>query len=330
VVSRSPVSFDTETEKLKISGNSEVYAPDGTRLITGSDVGAYAGQKLTVRDSGDEFEIAVPERRKIADRVIDYGWEGILFFEEFGEKDAQIKTGNSTEFVDLDGRISSHLTEEDGIVRTCVRIIPGETFTFRMKATDKLFASEELVVKVPEAPDFPEKMPAYTIKDGEPVFEDDTIRCIFIPEDEKQPIESYLEYYKYENDREGFVKLMSDRYGVDNEEDLSTILWAFNLINPTDVSKTQYIIMKKATESEFASKAKLLTLLLKRDADKNGVVDGRDATLVLTHYAKISAGGEGVLDEDIIPYCDMDSNDIIDGRDATEILTYYAKSSVIN
>lgn len=329
VVSRSPVSFDTETEKLKISGNSEVYAPDGTRLITGSDVGAYAGQKLTVRDSGDEFEIAVPERRKIADRAIDYGWEGILFFEEFGEKDAQIKTGNSTEFVDLDGRISSHLTEEDGIVRTCVRIIPGETFTFRMKATDKLFASEELVVKVPEAPDFPEKMPAYTIKDGEPVFEDDTIRCIFIPEDEKQPIESYLEYYKYENDREGFVKLMSDRYGVDNEEDLSTILWAFNLINPTDVSKTQYIIMKKATESEFASKAKLLTLLLKRDADKNGVVDGRDATLVLTHYAKISAGGEGVLDEDIIPYCDMDSNDIIDGRDATEILTYYAKSSVI-
>lgn len=330
IVSRSPVTIDTETEKLKVAGNSEIYAPDGTRLITGSDVGKYAGQKLTVKDGGNEFEIPVPERRKIADRVIDYGGEDILFFEEFGEKDAQIKTGNSTEFVDLDGRISSHLTEEDGIVRTCVRIIPGETFTFRMKATDKLFASEELVVKVPEAPDFPEKMPAYTIKDGEPVFEDDTIRCIFIPEDEKQPIESYLEYYKYENDREGFVKLMSDRYGVDNEEDLSTILWAFNLINPTDVSKTQYIIMKKATESEFASKAKLLTLLLKRDADKNGIVDGRDATMVLTHYAKISSGQEGVLDEEVIHYCDMDNNGIIDGRDATEILTYYAKSSVIN
>ncbi|MBQ1518491.1 MAG: hypothetical protein IIZ53_01415 [Ruminococcus sp.] len=71
-------------------------------------------------------------------------------------------------------------------------------------------------------------------------------------------------------------------------------------------------------------------MLLKRDADKNGIVDGRDATLVLTHYAQISSGGKGVLDSEVIPYCDTDENDVIDGRDATDIITYYARESVKN
>ncbi|MBO5571161.1 MAG: hypothetical protein J5926_00395 [Ruminococcus sp.] len=330
IVNRSPVSFDMQTETIRIAGDSQIYAPDGTRLTTGADVGKYAGQKLTAKDGDNEFEISVPERRKIAKRVIDYEGGDMQFFEEFKDDEAEIKTGDSKEFVDIGYRLSSYLIEEDGSKKTNLRLIPGETFSFRMKATNKEFASETIVVKVPEAPDFPETMPTYTIKDGEPVFDDETIICYPLLDTDEDSIDYHLELYKFEDDRETFVKLISERYGIEDEAELNDVLNTFNTYSPDSGSKTRFVIYKQGTETEFSSKVKLLTLLLKRDADKNGIVDGRDATLVLTHYTKISAGKEGVLDEDALPYCDMDENGIIDGRDASEILTYYAKSSVIN
>lgn len=66
------------------------------------------------------------------------------------------------------------------------------------------------------------------------------------------------------------------------------------------------------------------------DANLDGIVDGRDATLVLTEYAKISvSGGDAFASSPRSKtVADVDENGIIDGRDATSILTYYAYLSV--
>ena len=69
------------------------------------------------------------------------------------------------------------------------------------------------------------------------------------------------------------------------------------------------------------------TAIEKGDVNSDGVIDGRDATSVLTDYAKTS------VDKNAVSYlneCFADFNDdgVIDGRDATSILTFYAKSSV--
>ena len=65
------------------------------------------------------------------------------------------------------------------------------------------------------------------------------------------------------------------------------------------------------------------------DVDGNDVVDGRDASMVLTHYALTSTSQEGVItDAQALLNADWDQNEIVDGRDASAILTYYAEQSV--
>ncbi len=61
------------------------------------------------------------------------------------------------------------------------------------------------------------------------------------------------------------------------------------------------------------------------DVDFNGVLDGIDASAILTHYAMISSGKESGIDEII---ADLDFNGIVDGRDASVALTRYAQASV--
>ena len=65
------------------------------------------------------------------------------------------------------------------------------------------------------------------------------------------------------------------------------------------------------------------------DVNSDGVTDGRDATSVLTDYAKTSSDKNAVsyLNES---FADFNDDGVIDGRDATAILTTYAKSSVNN
>ena len=64
------------------------------------------------------------------------------------------------------------------------------------------------------------------------------------------------------------------------------------------------------------------------DVNNDGIIDARDASAVLTYYAKSSAGAE-IADIEMFnaEKADYNNDGIIDGRDATEILTYYAKSS---
>ena len=64
------------------------------------------------------------------------------------------------------------------------------------------------------------------------------------------------------------------------------------------------------------------------DVTGDSIIDGRDATDVLTDYAKTSTGQESKYNEDQKKAADVNNDNIIDGRDATNILTYYAKISV--
>lgn len=65
----------------------------------------------------------------------------------------------------------------------------------------------------------------------------------------------------------------------------------------------------------------------KGDADCNGIIDGRDASIILSDYAESSVGGTDTgryLNENE----DYNNDGIIDARDASAVLTYYAKQSV--
>ena len=57
------------------------------------------------------------------------------------------------------------------------------------------------------------------------------------------------------------------------------------------------------------------------------MIDGRDATAILTHYAKTSTGQKGDLSEDQIEAAEVNKDGIVDGKDATIVLSYYAYTS---
>ena len=63
------------------------------------------------------------------------------------------------------------------------------------------------------------------------------------------------------------------------------------------------------------------------DVDGNNIIDGRDASAVLTEYAKTSTGAKQSFSDAQMKAADVTKDNIVDGRDASAILTYYAKIS---
>ncbi len=63
------------------------------------------------------------------------------------------------------------------------------------------------------------------------------------------------------------------------------------------------------------------------DVDGNGVIDGIDATAVLTYYAHTSTNSDGGFDERQKLAADVSGDGVIDGIDATMLLTFYAYTS---
>ena len=61
------------------------------------------------------------------------------------------------------------------------------------------------------------------------------------------------------------------------------------------------------------------------DANRDGMIDARDAAAVLTNYAYMSVGI--VPEKAVLLASDVDGDGMADGRDATLILTYYSKAS---
>ena len=65
----------------------------------------------------------------------------------------------------------------------------------------------------------------------------------------------------------------------------------------------------------------------KGDANANGSIDSVDASIVLSHYADVSTGGEGILGKAINDYSDTNNDSIIDSADASRILEIYGERS---
>lgn len=67
---------------------------------------------------------------------------------------------------------------------------------------------------------------------------------------------------------------------------------------------------------------------LMRDVNFDGVVDGRDASEVLSEYARISVGNESLFTETQKYVADANGDGMITATDATDILTYYCSNAV--
>lgn len=60
------------------------------------------------------------------------------------------------------------------------------------------------------------------------------------------------------------------------------------------------------------------------DVNEDGAVDSLDASLILVHYAALSTGDAGVIDEKLTAAADLDKDGKIDANDASAVLAYYA------
>ncbi|MBR1824004.1 MAG: hypothetical protein IJ779_07210 [Ruminococcus sp.] len=69
---------------------------------------------------------------------------------------------------------------------------------------------------------------------------------------------------------------------------------------------------------------------LKGDVNGDQIIDGRDATDILTEYSKTSAGQASILNDEQKALSEVTGDNVVDGRDATLILTYYAFASTGN
>ena len=72
---------------------------------------------------------------------------------------------------------------------------------------------------------------------------------------------------------------------------------------------------------------KVLPVYTLGDVNSDGTVDARDASKVLTEYARFSTDRSYKPDEIFMLAADVNRNKIVDGNDATAIFTYYAKAS---
>ncbi len=165
IVNRSPVSFDMQTETIRIAGDSQIYAPDGTRLTTGSDVGKYAGWKVKVISDSDEFELDVPQRRELADHEFRFSIDEMQLKEKYRDDELEIKIGEN--FAGIGERMIGYSEQEDGTMWTDLCVIPGETFSLRLRPTDNMFASEAVSIEVPKAPEGlkENEIPVYALDD---------------------------------------------------------------------------------------------------------------------------------------------------------------------
>ena len=107
----------------------------------------------------------------------------------------------------------------------------------------------------------------------------------------------------------------------------------FSSVHNTKLPGTYPVYLRIMDENKTISydeKKYYIVISALGDINLNGIVDGRDATAVLTYYAITSTRGNFDNPDFHAEYADYNEDEIIDARDATDILTYYAKSSTGN
>lgn len=98
---------------------------------------------------------------------------------------------------------------------------------------------------------------------------------------------------------------------------------ALTLVGGTYISEAPRLINAEIT----ACAADESSAFVLGDVDSNGLIDARDASAVLTEYAKLSTEKSGSFSSEEVKAADVDKNGLVDARDATILLSYYAYSS---
>ena len=128
-------------------------------------------------------------------------------------------------------------------------------------------------------------------------------------------------------DPAAFSALLEKRWGQSGDDLLAGLEKADFSVDSSIPYGSRFAVRYAATETEFASKVRILAIFDMGDADMNGNITSADASLILRHYAANSSGGEAVIEKEAQQYCDMDGNGNITSNDASEVLKKYAKLS---
>lgn len=102
--------------------------------------------------------------------------------------------------------------------------------------------------------------------------------------------------------------------------------FVFNETNYTEYWRHYGTESTKTTTTAEATTPVITTSIEVGDFTGDGIIDGRDASDVLTLYAKSSADGSAITQAEL-KKADVNIDGILDGRDASTILSFYAKTS---
>lgn len=324
---KSPVTIDLETETVKFTGADTLYTKDGTKINDGDNVGKYAGEILTAEVGGEKITVNVPERSVLPTMTIDYASETLGFIpnetaellliaQTTGEDDAQYLTAESRL---VDGAwINSGMIMNKGIM-----IFPGEELSFKLAAGGGKFASEPVKYSIPEAPQPPKQIPAYTLKNGVVTFIDPSVDAAVIKESSDEKNNEIMEKLMIA-DNEKFAAIARKRAGG---EDFTKYIGA-EWNSGTEIGFYEPVLIRyAATNESFASAAVYAEHGLRRkgDADGNGILDSRDAQLVLRHSVLLASKKDGIYTDDNY-FADMNDDKMIDSKDAQLILNKSASS----
>ena len=320
---RKSVSIDLEDETISYMFGVTVYAPDGSELPDGSDVGQYAGQTLNGVNPDGEFTVKVPERAQLPELTIDYDNEVLGFIpNELAELLQYSVPG--TFFVSADDRLVDGNKVSSGMaMNKAFRVIPGEELTLRTVAGNGLFAGDQVTYKIPEAPAAPAELPEMSWDPDTGLYsltDPFKYEVHIVSEEQNDAADALRGPY---TDRE-FDDVLMRRTGAADTETAYKWYSSERIGSSGLEAGKEYLIRYSAGNSAFASGYTEMRLNDKGDANENGIIEATDATMVLRHCAMIASGEEGIIADDAVSFVDMDGNGIITAVDASFILKLYA------
>ncbi len=336
-VIRDLVSFDVENETVYLNDVSSLVAYDGHEFKDGDSVSEYVGYELLAIYKGEEYHIMVPSRAYLPYLEVDYLNETLNFISNDIADDIvySVKENPTTEdYIPAEKRYidGQHITS-GMIMNKAFRIIPGETVTLKVKASEGKFASIPQTFELKQGSAVPVEEPVYTV--SEEYYEVERSNILEYGIVNEPVTESELEYQAdlFGYTTEEFTQLMMKRHGVSDVDTLRRVMaveWDAAFKFQRNKNENMEIAVRYyCLDDEFASCMKFSQLIyrMRGDADCNGSIDSSDASTVLGYYASISTGGSPELTASQLYGCDYNEDGIIDSVDASGILAYYAMKS---
>ncbi|MBR4628233.1 MAG: hypothetical protein IKO47_11160 [Ruminococcus sp.] len=325
---RNFVDVDLEYERVSFSWDCELYAPDGTKLEDGAEVGQYAGKKLTLITSEGTEEVQLPERAVMPQLTLDYVSETLGLIPNSQAELLRFRPLDASQdnyFHSAAERLipGSRVTS-GAVLEKAFRVIPGEKLELFIKGGNGFFPSEKVTYEIPEAPDAPRILPK-TVRgeDGKLNIVSDRSYEVFVCSDSAVSEDYDIDYDAYTwgyDTKNRYVEHLSGYYSSCPEELLHVFRdgeWTFSAA--ADFGQ-EFWVRIPATATSFASKAKKFQCYEVGDTDRSGKIDARDATLLLRHCAALAEDEKGILPEEWSYTADMTGNGIINATDATAVL----------